>query len=226
MIQIDMSASTRESFGKGAMRRLRVSGNTPAVLYGNAKEVTPLQLETAPLLKSLFQISRKNAVVNLSINDGDTRHVVVKEVQTDPVTDSLVHADFHEIDLQKASSFVVSLDYTGKAKGEEFGGALVVHNSLITLEGLPLSIPDVVTVDVTELGVGDKIVLSDISLPSDIQMASAGTELCVEVISASAVAAAATAAAEAAEKSEAADTAVAEEPVVEGEEETEAAESD
>ncbi len=225
-----MSASTRESFGKGAMRRLRTSGNTPAVLYGNEKDVTPLQLETAPFLKSLFQISRKNAVVNLSINDGDTRHVVVKEVQTDPVTDSLVHADFHEIDLQKASSFVVALDFTGKAKGEEFGGELVVHNALITLEGLPLSIPDVVSVDVTDLGVGDTIVVSDITLPADIQMVSAGTELCVEVISATAAAAAAaslTAAADAAEKSDAEDAAAAaEEPAAEGDADTEATESE
>ena len=70
MLQVDMSASIRESFGKGAMRRLRVSGNTPAVLYGNDKDVTSLQLETKPFLRTLYQISRKNAVVKLSIEIG------------------------------------------------------------------------------------------------------------------------------------------------------------
>ena len=56
MLQVDVTASKRDSFGKCAMRRLRVSGNTPAVLYGNDKDVMPLQLETTPFLKSLFQI--------------------------------------------------------------------------------------------------------------------------------------------------------------------------
>ena len=120
MLQVDMSASIRESFGKGAMRRLRVSGNTPAVLYGNDKDVTSLQLETKPFLKTLYQISRKNAVVNLSV-DGDTHHVMMREIQTDPVNDSLIHADFFEINLETARTFSVNIELVGKAIGVDRG---------------------------------------------------------------------------------------------------------
>ena len=205
MLQVDMSASTRESFGKGAMRRLRVSGKTPAVLYGNDKDVMALQLETAPFLKTLFQISRKNAVVNLSINGDDTRHVMMKEIQTDPVNDSLIHADFFEINLQAPKRFTVAIEFEGKAKGEDRGGELVVHKSLIEVEGAPLDIPDVITVDVSGLDTRESMLFSDLKLPENVTIVADGSELCVEVISARAAAAAHAAESAAMEAAEAAD---------------------
>lgn len=182
MLQVDMSAAKRDSFGKCAMRRLRVSGNTPAILYGNNKDVTALQLETTSFTKGLFQIIRKNAVVNLSIDGDATHHVMVKEIQTDPVDDSLIHADFYEIDLNAPKSFTVPVEFTGKAKGEDLGGELVIQNSRVVLEGLPLDIPDSVTLDVSSLGIGDSIPISAIELPENVKMKTDGSALCVEVL--------------------------------------------
>ncbi len=181
MLQVDMSASKRESFGKCAMRRLRVEGNTPAVLYGNNKDVVALQLETVAFTKSLFQINRKNAVVNLSINGDDTRHVMMKEIQTDPVNDSLIHADFFEIDLETSNSFAVTVEFEGSAKGVDLGGRLVVHNPTIDLEGLPLNIPDSVSVDISKLEIGDSIQVAAIELPGNVKLATDASALCVEV---------------------------------------------
>ena len=207
MLQVDMSASTRESFGKGAMRRLRVSGNTPAVLYGNDKDVMSLQLETRVFLKTLYQISRKNAVVTLSIDDGDTRHVMMREVQTDPVTDSLIHADFFEVNLDTARTFSVPVELTGKAKGVVGGGELITHNLVVVLEGAPLDIPDVLTVDVSNLDSDERILSADIELPENVKLASPGDQVCAEVISAKAAAGLAAAADAAADAADAADAA-------------------
>jgi large subunit ribosomal protein L25 len=184
MFQVDVTASKRENFGKCAMRRLRVDGNTPAVLYGNDKDVMALQLETAPFLKSLFQISRKNAVVNLSIDGGDTRHVMMKEIQTDPVDDSLIHADFFEIDLQTPKSFAVPIELTGTAKGTDLGGVLTVHNPTIQVEGLPLEIPDNFSVDISDLGIGDSIAYSAIEVSGNVKMISDASNLFVEITTA------------------------------------------
>ncbi len=187
MLQVDMSASKRESFGKCAMRRLRVSGNTPAVLYGKNKDAVALQLETVSFTRSLFQISRKNAVVNLSINGDDTRHVMMKEIQTDPVNDSLIHADFYEISLDTPSRFSVPVEFEGEAIGVDLGGALVVHNPTVELEGLPLDIPDTVSLDVSNLYIGDSIQVASIELPEKVKMATDTSALCVEVTTAIAV---------------------------------------
>ncbi len=182
MLQVDMTASKRESFGKCAMRRLRVSGNTPAVLYGNNKESVALQLETTPFLKTLFQISRKNAVVNLAINGDDTRQVMMRELQTDPVNDSLIHADFFEISLDTPRRFSVKIAFTGTAKGLDLGGALNVHSSSVVLEGLPLDIPDSLTVEISDLDIGDSVKFSDISLPENLKMISKASDICLEII--------------------------------------------
>lgn len=187
MLQVEMSASVRDSFGKGAMRRLRGEGITPAVLYGNNKGVTSLQLETKPFLKSLYQISRKNAVVNLSV-DGDTRHVMMREVQTDPVKDSLIHADFYEIDLTQPRTFAVNIEIVGKAIGVDRGGELVIHSNVVELEGIPLDIPDAVTVDVTSLDGGQSILFESLELPENVKLVSDADKVCVEVVSASAAA--------------------------------------
>jgi large subunit ribosomal protein L25 len=182
MLQVDISASKRDSFGKCAMRRLRVSGNTPAVLYGNDKDVMALQLETRPFLKSLFQINRKNAIVNLSINGDDTRHVMMREIQTDPVDDSLIHADFFEINLETSKAFTVPIEFVGTAKGTDLGGRLIVHSAKIQVEGLPLDIPDTVNVDITNMAIGDSIAYSTIELPGSVKMLSDASDLCVEIV--------------------------------------------
>ena len=184
MLQVDISASKRDSFGKCAMRRLRGSGNTPAVLYGNDKDVMALQLETTPFLKSLFQISRKNAIVNLSINGEDSRHVMMREIQTDPVTDSLIHADFFEINLQTPRAFTVPIEFVGTAKGTDLGGILVIHNTNIQIEGLPLEVPDNISVDISDLAIGDSIAYSALGLPDTVKMVSDASALCVEVVAA------------------------------------------
>ena len=142
-----------------------------------------LQLETTPFLKSLFQISRKNAIVNLSISGDDTpRHVMMKEIQTDPVDDSLIHADFFEINLQQPKAFTVPIEFVGTAKGTDLGGDLVIHNASIQIEGLPLDVPDTVSVDITDLAIGDSITYSAIGLSDNLKMVSDATALCVEVV--------------------------------------------
>ncbi len=164
------------------MRRLRVSGNTPAILYGNNKDVMALQLETNSFLKTLFQISRKNAVVNLAINGDETRHVMMRDIQTDPVTDSLIHADFLEIDLGAPKRFTVPVEFTGVAKGVDLGGELVVHSSSVVIEGLPLEVPDAITIEISDLGIGDSIAFSDVELTGGLSMVTDGATLCIEVI--------------------------------------------
>jgi large subunit ribosomal protein L25 len=122
---------------------------------------------------------------------------MMREIQTDPVDDSLIHADFLEIDLEAPRAFSVNVEFAGVAKGVDRGGELVVHNAVVLVKGLPLEIPDVISVDVSDLDIDENILFADIKLPENVKMDSDGTILCVEVVSA-AVAAAAAAAAEAA----------------------------
>lgn len=182
MLQVEMSANLRETTGKGPMRRLRIQGITPAVVYGAGVDTVNVQLETKPMTSKLLEIVRRNAVVTLKIEGVGEKSVVVKEIQTDPIRDTLMHADFCEIDLQKEATFTVPLRFEGVAKGVDLGGALETYASDVLLKGKPLDIPDEVTLDVQPLAIGDKLSFSAIALPENVTMVTEAEAVCVGVV--------------------------------------------
>jgi large subunit ribosomal protein L25 len=181
MLQVEMSASVRNVFGKGPMRRLRMGGKTPAVVYGTGSQTLSLQLETAVFFQQLLEMYRSNCIVTLKVDDGSTRHVLIKEVQTDPVRDTLLHADFLEIDLTKPRRFTVPLAFTGKAKGIDFGGELQISKNDVVLEGNPLDIPDDIKIDVTPLKIGDSISVGSVSIPATVKLITDADVVCAAV---------------------------------------------
>ncbi len=184
MLQVEMTGAVRTVTGKGPMRQLRMKGITPAVVYGAGKENVPLQFETKDLFQQLLKINRKNAVVTLNIDGGDAKNVLVKDIQTDPVKDTLVHVDFYEIDIDKNRVFEVPLNFVGNAKGCDLGGMLEVGLSTIALEAKPLDIPDQLDVEISELNIGDGIQVSDVTFPEGITVKTDMDKVCVSVVSA------------------------------------------
>ncbi len=168
MLQVEMSASVRETSGKGPMRQLRMKGMTPAVVYGGGEEALKLQLETKTLMSKLLKYYRYNTIVTLKVEGSDDKSVTIGEVQTDPARDTLVHVDFCEIDLTKDREFTVPVVYTGVAKGVDLGGRMTVHCPDIVLKGKPLDIPDECTFDVTKLMIGDSVKVGDIEAPGNV----------------------------------------------------------
>ncbi len=181
MLQQEMSASVRNDFGKGAMRRLRMAGSTPAVLYGAGREPLSLQLETLPLVKQLLKIRRRNAVITLNVEGDSARSVLIKDLQTDPVRDTLIHADFYEINLDKARRFTVELVVSGVAKGVDVGGILEITAKTVVLEGNPLDIPDSLQVDVTDLAIGDEFMVSNLTVPENVKLITPANTVCVTI---------------------------------------------
>ncbi|MEW6428393.1 MAG: 50S ribosomal protein L25 [Thermodesulfobacteriota bacterium] len=186
MLQFDLGAKVRSSFGKGAMHRMRANNLTPAILYGVNTGNIPLELDTKAMTKTLVTIQDQNAVLNISIDgveERPVRHVIVKEVQVDPVRDTLVHADLYEIDLQKPTTLSVPVEVAGKAKGVDMGGELSVSCHSVTLRGLILDFPDRIVADVSGLGIGDKMTCKELSFPASLTLVSNGDAPVAEVYS-------------------------------------------
>lgn len=181
MLQVELSASVREKFGKGAMHRLREEGMTPAILYGLGTESLPIQLETKSFYQKLLKIHGRNAVVTLSLGKGKTHHVVIKDVQADPVRDTIIHADFYKIDIKKPKGFEVEINFTGTPKGVDLGGILMIEQRTVRLEAPPLDIPDSCSLDISGLGIGDKLSFSALDIEGDVRMVSEGDHVCVRV---------------------------------------------
>jgi large subunit ribosomal protein L25 len=159
-----------------------MKGMTPAVVYGGGAEALMLQLDSKTLMAQLLYFYRRNAVVTLKIDGAEEKNVVVGEVQTDPVRDTLVHVDFCEIDLKRERPFNVPIIYQGIAKGVDLGGVLnVIHNDIV-IEGKPLEVPDEFVVDVTHMAMGDQITCGSIGIPDNVRMVTDPESVAVSVI--------------------------------------------
>ncbi len=187
MLQVNLNANVRTGHGKGAARTLRRSGQTPAVLYGQGAEPVSLALNTKNLTKELLAIHHRNAIVNLEVEeDGKkfTKHVLIKEVQVDPLKEIPVHADFCEISMEKPMTLIVPLEYTGKAKGVDLGGEMVISATKVKVKAKPLDIPDTIVVDVTSLNIGDSFSFTELPIPAGVTMVDTSTKPCVAVTAA------------------------------------------
>jgi len=192
MLQVDVSAQVRKSTGKGAARTMRRAGKTPAVIYGSQNDPLALTLDTHSFTKTLLHLQRRNAVVNLDIETDaglEKRHVLIKEIQVDPIHDTLKHADFYEISLDSPRTFTVPVKYSGKARGVDMGGDMIISVNEIKLKGNPLDIPDMIEVDVTPLGTNEHITCQDLDLPANVTLLDKKDKICVAVITARAAAA-------------------------------------
>ena len=181
MITKEMTAAVRDAFGKGSMRRMRAAGKTPGIVYCDGKEALPLEFETKVLFNELIDVQGRNAVFTLKIDNGSEKNAIVKEIQTDPVKDSLYHTDFLEIDLKKPTKFVVPIRYTGKAKGIDLGGILDIHVRELELIGEPLNIPDECVVEISGMAIGDSVTAGEISLPDGVLLVSNADKVCVVI---------------------------------------------
>jgi large subunit ribosomal protein L25 len=105
-----------------------------------------------------------NTLIELSV-DGTTRTVLVKELQREPVRGRPIHTDFYMVDLEKKVEVSVPIRLVGTAAGVELGGILDHPLREIELECLPRAIPESVSVDVSELDVGQSVHVRDLELP-------------------------------------------------------------
>jgi len=182
MLKIEVNASIRKETKKGAMRQMRMQGFTPAVVYGGGTQAIPLKVETTPFWNQLLDVYRKNAIVSLNLDDGSTKHVLIQDVQTDPVKDSLLHADFIEIDVHKPRVFEVPINYKGTAPGVELGGMLNVILDTLAIEAAPLEVPDEFVVDISKMTMNDSVQVSSIDIPANCTLVTDPEMSCVSIV--------------------------------------------
>jgi large subunit ribosomal protein L25 len=160
-----LEAVKRTTFGDNEAGRTRRAGQIPAVLYGgDSKEAVSLSVDPKALSKILHSKSGANTLISLKLDGaGDTR-VLVKQYQIEPISHRLIHADFYKVAMDKALTLTVPVHLTGEAKGVKAQGGIVEFvNREIEIEVLPADIPEHITIDVTELMLGQGVRVRDIT---------------------------------------------------------------
>lgn len=163
---ISLNAYPRTSTGKNENRRLRVAGRTPANIYGNEREnAATIEVDTLELKRALAKGGR-NPLFNLTVDgEGGDCVAVLREMQRHPVKDTFLHLDFMEIPLGVAMNFEVALDFVGENRKVRGGDAVleIVRRSL-EVECMPRKLPEVLEIDISELEIGDRIGVEDLSM--------------------------------------------------------------
>ncbi|HMK36956.1 MAG TPA: 50S ribosomal protein L25 [Desulfomonilaceae bacterium] len=180
MSKITLQVERREETGKGPARRLRAAGKAPAIFYGRKTEPLKLAVNIHEFKKAL-EDAGSNPLFDLKIADaGSTvsRSALLKERQVRPFDGSLVHLDFQEVLMDESIEVTVPLEFEGKPLGLDKGGEFHIISRELKVSCLPGDIPNVITVDVSQLDVGQSIHAGDLVLP---QGASAITEATVAV---------------------------------------------
>jgi large subunit ribosomal protein L25 len=173
MGEVSIAVELREGTGKKFNRKLRASGRAPAVLYGQASEPVSLSIDPTLLAR---RIKESHAGINtlFELEGGGSsvagKTVMVKELQREPVRGWIIHADFYEFDQTKRIHVTVHVELVGEALGLIQGG--VIEHTLREIEVLclPDSIPDSLEADVSGLEIGMALHVSDVVLPSGVEI--------------------------------------------------------
>lgn len=170
---VEFKAEARSDAGKGAARATRRAGFTPVNVYAKGKENINLSVETRQLSVEYFRGGFMNKLVSLAVG-GKNVFAIPRDIQLNPVTDKIEHADFLAVDEKSVVKVRIPVHVGGaeKSVGLKRGGVLNLVSHNVELLCPVTAIPTSVDVDVTELNIGSSIHLSDVTLPKGVSAAS------------------------------------------------------
>jgi large subunit ribosomal protein L25 len=176
-----LQAWRRDRAGKGVARKIRAQGLIPGVLYGGGENI-PLTLKPQELLKILT--SGENTIFQLDI-DGELagdRQVIVRDLQRDPLKETLVHADLYRISMDVELTVSVPIVLQGMSREvSDVGGMINQLLHEIEIQCLPTLIPHELTIDVAHLAIGEVLHVRDLPVPQGIQILAAADDVVASV---------------------------------------------
>jgi large subunit ribosomal protein L25 len=165
MAEITLKAETGRVLGSAASRRLRAEGKVPAVVYGAGVEPTSVAVEWRDLRVALTTDKGLNAVIELDV-DGDSHPTIVKDMQRHPVRRDILHVDFLVVERNKPVEADVPIQLEGEPeKVLQQRGVVAQELHALTISAKPADIPGHLSLDISELEIGQTITVAELTLP-------------------------------------------------------------
>ncbi|EFM11959.1 ribosomal 5S rRNA E-loop binding protein Ctc/L25/TL5 [Paenibacillus curdlanolyticus YK9] len=178
---IPLTVEARATRTKRELRELRGQGKVPGVIYGSGLAGPTLialaERDLLPLLRT-----HPNAVLDVAVPGGLKEPVVISEVQRDPLSHQVVHIDLHQINMNEKLKTHVRLEVTGDSTGVREGGILTLMLHELEIECLPNQLPEVIEINVASLGVGENLLVSDLTLPAGVTVRSDADQVVVTIL--------------------------------------------
>jgi large subunit ribosomal protein L25 len=173
MKSVSLNAFPRTLGRRAGAKKLRATGRIPAVIYGRQAQPQNLEVSAKEMETLIHHSVSENLLVDLEVKD-DTRPkrlALVQEVQHHPLSGAVLHVDFHEVAENEKVTVMVPVETEGEAAGVKTEGGVLEHVLFkIRVRGLPKDLPEVITVDVSHLNIGQAIHLGEIKVPANVEV--------------------------------------------------------
>jgi large subunit ribosomal protein L25 len=167
--RVKLVVQNRAVLGSAESRRLRRQGLIPGVLYGREEPVS-ISIPERDLRTALTTRGGLNAVLDVVVEGGKTHSSVLKEYQQDKIRGHITHVDLQEVRLDQPIHATVPVTLHGESAGVKEGGVMTQVTSEVTVEALPMEVPEHLEADVSEMQIGDTLRLSAIKLPDGVTL--------------------------------------------------------
>ena len=173
MKSVALNAFPRTLGRRAGAKKLRSEGRIPAVIYGRQAQPQNLEVSSKEMGDLIHHSASENLLVDLAVKDDarPKRLALVQEVQHHALNGAVLHVDFHEIAEDEKVTINVPVETSGEAEGVKTDGGVLEHVLFkIKARGLAKDIPEIITVDVTHLKIGEAIHLGDIKAPAGVEL--------------------------------------------------------
>jgi len=165
----EIEAVSRDTQGKGASRRLRREGMVPGIIYGADKEPEMIATKHSDLIQHLDHEAFFSHILSVKV-DGKAQRVVLKDLQRHPSKPFVTHLDLLRVKMDEEIRMTVPLHFDGEdtCPGAKAGGILLKGMTDLEIECLPGNLPEYIGVDVSGMGIGDVVHLSEVTVPDGV----------------------------------------------------------
>ena len=160
MKSITINGSKRESVGKSSSKALRNAGQIPCVLYGGEG---PIHFSAPELAFSKLVYTPSAYTVVIALGEKEQFSAIMQDIQFHPVSDKILHVDFYQLFEDKQISIDIPVKLNGNAVGVRLGGNLQRNKRKLRVKALPTNLPDSIEIDISELNIGDKVYITELS---------------------------------------------------------------
>lgn len=172
MKSVPLTAFPRQAVRRSGVKKLRESGRVPAVVYGRHAQPQNLEINRVDIENLIHHAASETVLVDLAVeNDARAKRLaLVQEVQHHPLKGDILHVDLHEVAENEKVTISVPVESTGDAVGVKTGGGVLEHVLFkVKVRALPKELPEAITVDVTNLEIGQSLHLGEITPPAGVE---------------------------------------------------------
>jgi large subunit ribosomal protein L25 len=160
-----LKAEDRKRTGTGVLKLMRREGFIPSVIYGGGSENRNVKVGSKAFREVISQSASANILVTLELDGGGSQLAFVKDLQHDPISGNVLHADFLAVGDDTEITAQIPVTLTGEALGVKAGGQLEQLLYNIEIKCLPKDLPESLTADVTDLDVGSALHIGEVQWP-------------------------------------------------------------